>query len=96
MANVIELNYAYLDTFTADIVISKTFIKVIAMTVCAFGGPELAVFVNSKHNPVLIGGGVETIVDHFTPSQPIGLEGLVYSSSLSTLEAGDRILLHFA
>jgi len=96
MANHVESNYAYIDTFGADVTIASGRAKILAITVYAAAAAEYAVFINSKGRVVAIAGGAQDAVDHFTPCQPVGCDGLVFDDSASTLEANDFVIVHLA
>ena len=95
MANYNGDRHAVLDTFTADIQIQAGRIDLISITLlCA--GAEVAVFNNKAGYPIAIVGGPNNVVDHFTPSQPVGCDGLIFDNTASSVEsASDVIILHY-
>ena len=95
MANNLGATVAYIDTFGADVVMKTTYCKIVSITVYAEGGAEIAYFKNKHGTPVAIVGGLTALVSHFTPCQPITVEGLTFDETLSTLEANDIVIVHF-
>jgi len=94
MANYNGDRHAVLDTFTGDVEIYAGRIDVISISLrCA--GAEVAIFNNKAGYKIAIVGGVDTEVDHFTPSQPIGCDGLVFDNTASSVESGDLLILHY-
>ena len=62
----------------------------------AVGGPEIAVFKNSKGETIFYVGGVQNSVEHYSPCQPIGCEGLILDDTASSLEIADYLIVHLA
>ncbi len=95
MANYNGDRHAALDTFAGDIVIYAGRIDVISISLlCA--DPEVAVFNNKAGYKVAMVGGPDNVVDHFTPSQPVGCDGLVFDNTASSVEsASDIIVIHY-
>jgi hypothetical protein len=96
MANVVTKKLAYIDTFGADVVLAVDYVRVLSITTACIGGAETAFFKNEHGQVVFITGGLTSLVDHYCPSQPVQVEGLVFDDTLSSLEAGDFIIVHFA
>jgi len=98
MANVIKDQFAFLDTFIADVTIvpGKQRAKILSISLLSAAAAEYAVFKNGDGERVALCGGVASNVSHFTPCEPITVFGLVFDYAASTLEGGDQIILHLA
>jgi len=96
MANIVEKNYAYIDTFGADVRIWSGDGKLLSITTVCVGAAEMAHFKNDKGHTVFVTGGLTSLVDHFCPARPIRVWGLTFDDTASTMEAGDFLVIHFA
>jgi hypothetical protein len=96
MANIVTDQYALIDTFGSDVVLKTGRCKVLSITVYAAAAAEIARFKNAKGDLVLMVGGIQDAVAQFAASQPIGLFGLTFDDTNSTLEANDLVIVHFA
>jgi len=95
VANLITSKYAYIDTFGVDVTIAPRFASLLSINVFLYKDGK-AVFTNLRGNPMMVLGGLKSTCDHLTPSQPIGVDGLIYSASLSDLDTGDILIINFA
>jgi hypothetical protein len=95
MANLITSKYAYIDTFGADVVIARNFRALLSVNVWLANNGK-AVFTNMKGDPMMVLGGLKDTTDHLVPGAPIGVDGLIYDASLSSLGAGDILIINFA
>lgn len=96
MANHIGDRHAVIDTFGADVTLKSGECKVLLITIYAAGAGELATFIDNSGQIVFMVSAGTGLVDSIMMPTPIGVDGLVFDDSASTLEAGDALVVHFA